>query len=154
MAAKSDIKLEGLEETRKALAQFGIDADMVIAEGVEAIATNVQGRAVRKIQRGPATGRTYGPITGKRSKPHQASAPGEPPMSDSGRLATSIRMVTDGLESEVGTDLKYGGMLEFGTRDIEPRPWLVPSLEEERRKSGLILAQAVRRAIERAGERG
>lgn len=150
MVARSKISVDGLQETRAALEKFGIDADKVIGEAIEAIAVNVQGIAVRKIQRGPATGMVYPPIQGIRGKPHQASAPGEPPMSDSGRLASSVRHVPSGLESEVGTDLEYGGFLEFGTRDIAARPWLMPSLEEGRRKAGQTLANAVRKAIERA----
>jgi hypothetical protein len=33
---------------------------------------------------------------------------------------------------EVGTDLKYGFWLEYGTRQMEARPWLRPSLLENK----------------------
>lgn len=52
------------------------------------------------------------------------SNPGEPPNSDTGRLMQSIKVEKDGLAYLVGTNLKYGAWLEFGTKDMAPRPWL------------------------------
>jgi HK97 gp10 family phage protein len=70
------------------------------------------------------TGRIYGS--------HQASAPGEPPANQSGELAKSIsyKVVNgaNGPEITISVDAKYGGMLELGTRFMEPRPFMRPAV--------------------------
>ena len=64
------------------------------------------------------------------------SAPGEPPHLATGTLARSIEMETfrDGadLVGRVGTNLKYGRFLEFGTARMAPRPFLRPALQSQR----------------------
>lgn len=70
------------------------------------------------------------------------SKPGEPPRKRTGALRASIRnekVSPDGLLWRVGTNLKYGFYLEFGTkRGLEPRPWLRPALQRESRRMQLI----------------
>jgi len=52
------------------------------------------------------------------------SKPNTPPHTDTGRLRQSIKFnYKDGV-GEVGSNLKYAAWLEFGTSDMEPRPWL------------------------------
>lgn len=78
--------------------------------------------------------------------PHTASAPGEPPAVQSGNLRSSIEtMVTlnplTGVSGFVGTHVIYGVFLELGTEDIEPRPWLMKTIREQRDEiTALILA--------------
>lgn len=64
--------------------------------------------------------------------PHQASAPGEPPAADTGQLLNSIHHKLDsdgdGQYAWIGTDLAIGTYLELGTRYMDPRPFLRPSL--------------------------
>jgi len=90
----------------------------------------VQGRIVDSIQRDPKTGRVYGN--------HQASAPGQPPATDKGQLVRSITMSVEGTEGEVVGVIRasapYAAMLEFGTSNIAPRPYMQPGLESQRRK--------------------
>lgn len=57
-----------------------------------------------------------------------ASKPGNPPNADTGRLMQSIKVERDGKATLVGTNLRYGAHLEFGTKDMEPRPWLSVAL--------------------------
>lgn len=77
---------------------------------------------------------------GRARVPHQASAPGEPPATDTGRLRATVSHVVaedaDGLYAEVGSGanpaipgVQYAVFLELGTRFMEPRPWLRPSLD-------------------------
>jgi hypothetical protein len=66
-----------------------------------------------------------------RTTAHQASAPGEPPSSDTGRLLTAIthRMdVEDKIVGRVVANVNYALYLELGTRYMEPRPFLRPAL--------------------------
>ena len=71
----------------------------------------------------------------KRYKPkrtHRQSAPGEAPASDEGYLAgqISVEMHTDGLGVSIASGAEYSAALEFGTKDMKARPFLVPALEE------------------------
>ena len=90
----------------------------------------VQGRIVDSIQRDPKTGAVYGN--------HQASAPGQPPATDTGQLVRSITMSVEGTDGEVVGVIRasapYAAMLEFGTSNIAPRPYMQPGLESQRRK--------------------
>jgi len=111
----------------------------------------VHATAVKLIQRGPHTEyRKYR----RRSIVHWSSAPGEPPASDTGALASSIQwhLAKNGLEGTVGTNLAYGRYLEYGallrgtgsgrnakgqyerTGILYPRPWLRPALLANRPK--------------------
>jgi len=87
------------------------------------IAAKIHESAVRTINEngdGPVMQR-YNP-----NRNVNVSKPGDAPNTDTGRLVQSIRMeFTDGgATALVGTNLKYGAYLEFGTRTMAPRPWL------------------------------
>jgi hypothetical protein len=75
-------------------------------------------------------GRVYRLSNPKRT--HQASAPGESPATDLGRLRASINYAiavdSIGLYSWVGTNVSYAGYLERGTSRMAPRPYLRPAL--------------------------
>jgi len=70
----------------------------------------------------PGTGRIYGK--------HQASAPGEPPAVDTGRLRnatqadTQVRRDGDDIVGRVVANADYAHALEAGTERIAPRPFL------------------------------
>ena len=89
----------------------------------------VQSEAIKSISKGARSGVTYkrGGKTGKRS------APGEFPKTDRGRLVASIKREeqagSKGLIQKVGTNLKYGRALEFGTLKMAARPWLARTLK-------------------------
>jgi len=77
----------------------------------------------------PGSGRTYPSKTG--AGLHQASAPGEPPAPDTGNLRDKVgaeitksdaKVVTVGIGIEAGAE--YWEDLEFGTDDIDPRPFV------------------------------
>lgn len=61
---------------------------------------------------------------------HRASSPGQPPAEDTGRTYRDIRVVR--LRSG-HYRVRFGGMagyLEFGTRNMKPRPYIVKSIEK------------------------
>ena len=73
----------------------------------------------------PGRGRTYVRIRST----HTASAPGDSPAVDSGRLRQSIAVVKVGAGVyRVGTNVVYAPGLEFGTRKVSARPFLRPAL--------------------------
>ena len=124
--------LTGSEELKKALAEFGIEADKRIKNIVQGTAQNIRTRAIKSVQRGTKSGTTYEKTNPKRK--HKSSAPGEAPATDTGRLAGSIRADIEGKKAEVVADTEYAAWLEFGTQNIQPRPFLIPALEAERPK--------------------
>ena len=48
----------------------------------------------------------------------------QPPHTDKGQLRKSIKFNFKAGIGQVGTNLKYGVWLEFGTETMAPRPWL------------------------------
>lgn len=78
-----------------------------------------------------STGTRTGIMYKRGRKTHQASAPGEPPKSDTGTLVNSIHHVfTDkGLTGEVKSNLPYALSLEVGTSKVPARPVWFPTAE-------------------------
>ena len=78
-----------------------------------------------------------------------ASKPGTPPNTDTGRLVQSIKFdfQNQGLTGRVGTNLKYGVHLEFGTKHMDARPWLAPAIKATSKQVGQIFKKAVRDSI-------
>lgn len=73
----------------------------------------------------PGTGRVY--LRGK-SVEHRASAPGEPPAPDTGRLRASITtevvVGTAEVRGIITANTEYAASLELGTERMRPRPFL------------------------------
>lgn len=80
--------------------------------------------AIKDFLSQPGTGRMY--KVGK-TRWHQASAPGFPPAVRTGELKGSVSHVVGSQGNTVflyiGTTKDYGVYLEFGTRNMEARPW-------------------------------
>lgn len=98
--------------------------------GVAQAAAEIHRRAIASMEHGTKTGRTYR----RGSIEHQASAPGEAPARDRGRLTSSISWDSypASLSAEIGSKgIEYGLFLEEGTDKIEPRPWLKPAADQQ-----------------------
>ena len=114
----------------------GISADIrkkmqqVITYGINA----TRNTAVDNILRGAKSGETYIKYNPRRT--HQASASGQFPASDTGFLANNIitNMQGNGLEGEVISQAEYSQYLEYGTSKMGARPFMQPSLEQNRPK--------------------
>jgi phage gpG-like protein len=83
------------------------------------------------------------------SKTHIASAEGEAPAVDTGRLVNSVAALKSvyGDGWLVGTNLAYGRHLEFGTKNMGARPWLIPALERNRKKIYSEIQKAMRASL-------
>lgn len=137
------LRLEGMQDLDRALKQLGDRATKHVADAVNATGLELRTEIVKKYQRGPATGAIYR----RGNTVHQASAAGEAPATDTGRLASSVQYSKTGpIEAEVKTEVKYGPMLEFGTINIQPRPNWVPSVEAIKPKFNGRLQDALRKA--------
>ena len=91
----------------------------------------VRNKTLEKLS-GSRTGRTYYVPGTHRS--YTASAPGEAPAVATAELRQSIAGTVDvegkQVVGRVGTDKIQGKMMEFGTRNVAPRPWLRKSFEK------------------------
>ncbi len=142
------MKVEGLDDLTRRLKKYGKAAEGAIDGELKAAAVETQRASVLSIQKGPKSGRVYPPISGRRGSPHQASAPGQPPATDTGRLANSITVLKRGDAWYAGTGEDYGLYLEMGTRRIEPRPWLQPAANHSAARLVDRLVSALKRIRE------
>lgn len=117
-----------ISKLRKMTNETPKEAKQAIAD----VTFKVEGDAKYNIQSGGRSGRIY-----KRGKKtHQASSAGEFPKTDRGELVSNITSEFSlmGLEATVGSrrSAPHGFMLEFGTSKIAPRPWLMPTVHQNR----------------------
>ena len=102
---------------------------------VQRSTTLVEGTAKQSITAG-GTGITYQKYNPRRQ--HTASAAGEPPASDTGFLVSNItsnvKKQGTSVIGQIISSAPYSAYLEFGTSDIEPRPYMQPALERNRPK--------------------
>ena len=125
-----DIKytMAGSKELMRKLGR--LDATLrgpIVNQALTAGAQVVKQQAILLLMSGTQTGEWY-----KRGNVwHHASAPGEPPASDTGHLAGSLSIYSINRETvavEVGAE--YGKFLEseYGTSRMEPRPFMRPAV--------------------------
>lgn len=81
-----------------------------------------------------------------------SSKPGDPPNTDTGRLIQSIQFEFEegGRIGYVGTNLKYGPYLEFGTERMAARPWLAPALQKAADKIADTIKKDLNKGIAKA----
>lgn len=125
------VEVEGLSQLIDQLKSLGEDGDQIMLETITDLVTDTHQFAVDGIAGPPKSGRVYEKYAPRRT--HQASAAGQYPATDTGRLLGGVRMVMPSaprLEGQVGTAIVYGAYLEFGTARMDARPWLMPSFEK------------------------
>jgi len=140
-----DVDVMGLEQVRRALRQTRGRSRDALLDGVEAVARDIETTAKRSIQRGPKSGDVVEKTNPRRR--HKQSAPGQPPATDTGRLVNSVNISRAFAEIRVGTNLEYGKVLEFGTRHVAPRPWLLPAARDASRRAAKTIARIVARRL-------
>lgn len=140
------------------------EVERALELSLKGIAQLVANDAKRAVARGPKTGRVYtkrfktnrqtGRIFPTEDRvPHQASAPGEAPATDSGKLVGSIVADAKGLEAFIEARSQYAVHLEYGTRGMAARPFLRPAVERNRERTLILLRQAVQTAFSRFAEK-
>ena len=89
------------------------------SDWLESVATQIVSEIKQGMLSSGATGRVYGD--------HVASSPGSPPRPDTGALLNSMKWERVGhLEYQISDGVEYGIHLEFGTSQMEPRPFVNP----------------------------
>jgi len=109
----------------------------------------IQADAVRSIVK--TTGGSTSAVRYDPKRNVKVSPPGGAPNADTGRLHQSIRVAFNKGAGwvEVGTDLLYGAWLEFGTRDMAARPWLLPAYQKNLKAITELIKDRARDAIRR-----
>ena len=166
MTFRLTAEIEGMAALRRNLGRFSDDAVRHLEAALDEAGEAVRDSAVRAILHGEKTGRVYthyleeknGRLVAvrKRAVPHQASAPGEAPASDTGNLVANI--VVDNtnprdLEVAVASLAPYSGELEYGRGGkfpMEPRPFMRPALLENEDHVVDLARQGLRRAAQGA----
>ncbi len=141
------VKMEGADRLKRKVKRMPREVTKGIRVAVAQSLFQVQGDVQRLIQRGTRSGKIYQKYKPRRE--HRASAPGEPPKTDTGRLVSEIKVDIDGdgLGGAVGTNLNYGEWLEFGTTQMAARPWLGPTFRRLEAGIKRRIAAAVTAAI-------
>lgn len=116
-----------------------------VMRGVVSGTEQVRNEALRLILQTAKTGtlyRMHGVV-------HRASAPGEPPASDTGRLVNSITTAYDEpkLSGVVSANTEYAPYLEYGTSKMEARPFMRPALANMQEKFVQVVEQAIEVAL-------
>ncbi len=135
------VNLTGTEEVIKALRKIGAKADAAIEAAVKGAAQDIRSRAQFAIAKPPKTGIIY--TNKKKGRSHRASAPGEAPATDTGRLRQTIIANLSGKTAEVIANAEYAAALEFGTKNMEPRPFMVPAMEATRPSFNRALSKII-----------
>ena len=143
-----------------------------VREGLVATQISLSTTIVRNLSK-PGTGRLYrvNKGRGKRARNlresgfHRASAPGFPPAVNTNRLRGSwtiaikqgkellpgynLRVIRGKgmLGFELGSNVPYAPMLEFGTRRMKARPYIKPSILSVQKRIPRFFAEAMRRNL-------
>lgn len=122
-------KVSGTKNLKKKMDDASTILEKAMADSVKSAALSVHRNAVMSIQQTSVGEKStrYNPL-----REHIASKPGDAPNTDRGTLVKSIQFEfdDDGKTARVGTNLKYGAHLEFGTENMSARPWLLPAFEK------------------------
>jgi HK97 gp10 family phage protein len=116
-----------------------------VMRGVVRGTEQVRNEALRLIMQTAKTGRLYR----MRGVVHRASAPGEPPASDTGRLVNSITTAYNEtkLSGVVSANTEYAPYLEYGTANMEERPFMRPALANTQEKFVAAVEEEITRSL-------
>ena len=118
-------------------------AEAETARAVRATAQAIRNDAIISVKSHLSAGKVYtrGTVT------HVASKPGSPPNQDRGTLTRNIRVtMNDDLTADISSNAPYSAALEFGTSNIDARPFMTPAVEGQRVKHKERLQNAIMRA--------
>jgi hypothetical protein len=143
------IDIKGLDAVLGKLDRLTPEVQAAAKQGLFAVAQIAANDAKLRVARGPKTGRIY-----KRGKiAHQASAPGEAPATDLGKLLGSIRgeLANEPLTANLVASVDYAIHLEFGTSKMAPRPFMRPAADLAAAQGAGIIASYVQDAMGGSG---
>lgn len=174
---EAGVKIYGIQELIANLQALGANVERASKDAIWKAGARLERELKQELSK-TGTGREY--KTGAKAARyaiHRASASGQPPAVDTGRLRASVtHNVTSKPGSElpdpggsktkvkghVGTNVEYGAYLEFGVSSmhpfgnvnavssIEPRPWLYVTVSRNANEVAGIIRESLENAIEKA----
>lgn len=122
---RSDIEIKGLDKLQRSILALKKAAPERLEKMLAYGAINTENSAKQSIQAHQSSGAEYR----RRTITHTASTPGNPPNSDTGNLVNNItvRKISGGYDVGSRSGAPYGVHLEYGTRNMQARPWLLPA---------------------------
>lgn len=97
------------------------------------------------------SGRVYTKANGVE---HRASAAGEPPATDTGKLKSSIVAKEENLRATVEANTEYAKRLEYGDTTMAARPFMHPAAEKQRPKIRAKLKRLAKEALKKVNNDG
>lgn len=141
--------MTGAREILNRIKQFGGNAEQAEKRAVFLTANAIKNSAVKSIN-----AQSFGSYVTRYSqggKPysHIAAKAGSAPNTDTGNLVKSISVepLQPAKTMYVGVNADYGTWLEFGTRQMQPRPFLGPAMDANESELMDILAQEYRKLL-------
>ena len=146
-----EIKVKGVKKALQSLKSLEKDLEEPFREVIKGGAQLIRGEAIKSIQTGPKSGRTYEKYNPRRT--HKASAPGEAPASDTGNL---VRNITVKQKSQdivtVESGAHYSKFLEYGTSKMQARPFLFPAFKMSQGKIMMATFNRVKAFIQKVAK--
>ena len=120
--------INGLDKLQAKLSALPGQLDKAAQGALYLGGLQIEALAKQSIMEGGKSGIVYK----RRGVSHTASAPGETPANDTGRLVNSIHTdrSDDGQTVTVSVDAAYGAPLEFGSVHMAARPFMLPALRK------------------------
>ena len=144
-------KFDGVQDATKALEKVKEDLENNMQEVLLGGGQLIRGEAIRSIQSGAKSGKTY-----KRYNPtrtHKSSAPGEAPASDTGNLVRNIRVKQKTQDIvTVESRASYSKFLEYGTSKMQARPFLFPAFKMSQGKIMMATFNRVKAFIQKVAK--
>ena len=140
----------GVEKAVEALEKVKEDLENNMQEVLLGGGQLIRGEAIRSIQTGAKSGKTYKKYNPTRT--HKASAPGEAPASDTGFLVSNIRVKDQKDFVEVRSEASYSKFLEYGTSKMLARPFMFPASEKSKPKIAEVLFQKIKQSLDKFGK--
>jgi hypothetical protein len=122
---------------------FSQSVGVVAGVGLRKAGVFLQRQTIRTLTTGKRTGRIY-TINGR---PHQASAAGEAPAKQTGRLSKSVGHNVMTKRLTVGEIAPYAGYLERGTSRMAARPHLLATFNRNQNAVSDMIGRAVMRVF-------
>ena len=127
--------------------QVSDDVNDELRKALAKAALIVQKEAKRNLSK-PGKGKKH------RGLNYRSSKPGDSPAVQTGHLRRSVQVDTSKLKGKrpsvrVGTNLKYGAWLEYGTRWIAMRPWFRPAVFKSQKKLAKLIEGRLRGVLKR-----
>jgi len=144
--------VKGVQDLQKKLRELGNNAEEARRKAVQDAVFLIHATAVNLIQDN-SSGVPQKRYTNGKSRMVLASKPGDPPNTDTGRLVQSIKFEfsNDYAIGSVGTNLKYGKHLEYGTRTMAARPWLSRAIRICQKDIEKMFRAAINKVVKEAG---